>query len=132
MPRELAAELKGHEVRTVAQMGWKGLANGDLLAEASKKVDVLLTMDKAMPTEQDISRYRIAVILVRAMSNRMTCGRLCRRSCTHSPLRGLARCSASAFDAGRLRWRSRLSRPPHGAFGSDGARFTLVTAAPDT
>lgn len=26
------AELTGHEVRTIAQMGWKGLENGELLA----------------------------------------------------------------------------------------------------
>ncbi|MDQ7839707.1 MAG: hypothetical protein RDU83_01610 [bacterium] len=32
MPRDLVAELTGHEVRTIAQMGWKGLENGELLA----------------------------------------------------------------------------------------------------
>jgi len=71
MPRELAAELKGHESRTVAQMGWKGLGNGDLLTMASARFDALLTMDKAMPAQQDIARYRIGLVLVRAKSNRI-------------------------------------------------------------
>jgi hypothetical protein len=71
MPRELAAELQGHEVRTVAQVGWKGLGNGELLAQASARFDALLTMDKAMPSQQDIARYRIGLVLVRAKSNRI-------------------------------------------------------------
>ena len=28
MPAELAGNLAGHEVRTIDQMGWKGLDNG--------------------------------------------------------------------------------------------------------
>ena len=35
------AELTGHEVRTVGQMGWKGLANGDLLSQASTRFDAV-------------------------------------------------------------------------------------------
>jgi len=31
LPRQLARELVGHEVRTVQQQGWAGLKNGDLL-----------------------------------------------------------------------------------------------------
>jgi hypothetical protein len=71
MPRDLAAELPGHEVRTVGQQGWKGLENGELLAQAAGRFDVLISMDKNMPTQQDISRHQIAVVLVQAMSNRI-------------------------------------------------------------
>lgn len=71
MPRDLVAELKGHEVRTIGQMGWKGLENGELLSQAAGKFDALLTMDKAMPLEHDIARYRIALVLIRAKSNRI-------------------------------------------------------------
>ncbi len=31
VPRPLRNELPGHEVRTVRQMGWLGIENGDLL-----------------------------------------------------------------------------------------------------
>ena len=34
MPKELISELVGHEVRTIGQMGWKGLENGQLLTRA--------------------------------------------------------------------------------------------------
>ncbi|MFI5403344.1 MAG: hypothetical protein ACHQ1G_10430 [Planctomycetota bacterium] len=71
LPRELAVELTGHETRTIDRMGWKGLGNGELLAQAAGKFDVLLTMDKAMPLEHDIARYRIALVLLRAKSNRI-------------------------------------------------------------
>ena len=71
MPRDLVVELIGHEVRTVGQLGWKGLGNGELLAEASQNFDVLLTMDKRIPLDIDITHYRIGLILVRAPSNRI-------------------------------------------------------------
>ena len=35
LPRPLARLLPGHEVRTVAQMGWSGTRNGPLLALAA-------------------------------------------------------------------------------------------------
>lgn len=71
MPRDLATELPGHEVRTVGQEGWKGLENGDLLAQAAARFDALISMDKNMPIEQDISRHRIGLVLLRAVSNRI-------------------------------------------------------------
>ncbi len=71
MPKDLVPELKGHEVSTVGQMGWKGLDNGELLARASTRFDVLLSMDKSMPAQQDIARLAIGLILIRAVSNRI-------------------------------------------------------------
>ena len=71
MPKDLVAELAGHEVRTVGQLGWKGLDNGELLARASQQFDALVSMDRNMPVEQDISKHRIGLVLVRAASNRI-------------------------------------------------------------
>jgi predicted nuclease of predicted toxin-antitoxin system len=71
IPRDLAADLVGHEVRTVAQQKWKGLENGQLLAEASKRFDVLITMDRRMPLEREITQHRIRLVLLRAPSNRI-------------------------------------------------------------
>lgn len=71
MPRDLAADIVGHEVRTVAQLKWKGLENGQLLAEAGKQFDVLITMDRRMPLERDLAQYPIAVVLLRAPTNRI-------------------------------------------------------------
>ncbi len=71
MPRDLVAELAGHEVRTVGQLGWKGLDNGELLLRAAAQFDALVSMDKNMPVEHDIAQYRIGVVLVHAFSNRI-------------------------------------------------------------
>ena len=32
LPKRLARELTGHDARTVQQMGWSGISNGELLA----------------------------------------------------------------------------------------------------
>jgi hypothetical protein len=71
MPAGLVAALAPHDVRTVAQMGWKGVTNGELLKLASERFDVLISMDSSMPVQQDLARYRIALVLVRARSNRL-------------------------------------------------------------
>jgi predicted nuclease of predicted toxin-antitoxin system len=71
VPRGLADALIGHEVCTLTQMGWKGLSNGQLLATAATKFDVLITMDKRMPVDREVSQYQIGVVLVRAGSNRL-------------------------------------------------------------
>lgn len=49
MPRGLGRELVGHEVSTVAQMGWTGLKNGALLSKAVGHFDVFLTMTEKCP-----------------------------------------------------------------------------------
>jgi len=47
LPRQLARELVGHEVRTVQQQGWAGLKNGELLRRASEaSYQVFLTADQ--------------------------------------------------------------------------------------
>lgn len=71
MPRDLVAELTGHDVRTVGQIGWKGLDNGELLARASEQFGALVSMDKSMPAQQDISNLAIGLVLIRAASNRI-------------------------------------------------------------
>ncbi len=43
---ELADLLKGFEVTTVAQAGWRSYENGALLALVRQHFDVFLTMDK--------------------------------------------------------------------------------------
>ena len=46
LPRALARELAGHDVKTVQEMGWASLQNGALLASISGAgFGALLTMD---------------------------------------------------------------------------------------
>ncbi|HEY7335773.1 MAG TPA: DUF5615 family PIN-like protein [Bryobacteraceae bacterium] len=71
LPRKLAGRLNGHECRTVAECGWAGIRNGELLSLAESEFDVLLTLDKNIPYQQDLEFARIAIVIVRARSNRI-------------------------------------------------------------
>ncbi len=71
LPRKLAAHFSGHECRTVVQCGWSGTKNGELLALADPLFDILLTLDKNLPYQQNLNTKRIAVLIVRAHSNRI-------------------------------------------------------------
>jgi len=55
----------------VALIGWAGLKNGALLTQAEKNFEVLLTMDSNMVHQQNLPKYQIAVIALKARSNRL-------------------------------------------------------------
>ena len=62
LPRKLAGHLIGHTCRTVVECGWSGKKNGELLGLADPQFDVLLTLDKNLPYQQDLDTKRIAVV----------------------------------------------------------------------
>ena len=63
--------LPGHEVKSVPRLGWAGLKNGKLLARAAENFDVLVTMDGSMASQQNLSKIKIAIVALRAKSNRL-------------------------------------------------------------
>ena len=66
LPAGVAGLLPDHEVTTVQQAGFKGLQNGELLRRAvANGYDVLLTADRNLPAQQNITASGIAVVLVR-------------------------------------------------------------------
>lgn len=67
----LKHDLTGHDAESVPLIGWAGLKNGELLTRAEKDYDVLLTMDKGIPHQQYLTRYKIAVVGLSARSNRL-------------------------------------------------------------
>ncbi len=71
LPRKLAAHLRGHDCHTVVECGWSGKKNSELLALADPLFDVLLTLDKNLPFQQNLGSVRIAVLIIRARSNRI-------------------------------------------------------------
>lgn len=72
LPRELAAALEEHEARTVQQEGWSSISNGELLRRAAQSgYQVLLTPDRNLQYQQNIPRAGVAVVVLRAPSNRM-------------------------------------------------------------
>ena len=59
------------QVTTVSRQGWKGKRNGELLAQAAKAFDALVTMDKGIEHEQNLRKYTISIILISAKSSRI-------------------------------------------------------------
>jgi Domain of unknown function (DUF5615) len=72
VPRQLAPELRGHEVRTVAEVGWTGLKNGELLRRAADAGFAgFITMDRNLQYQQNIGRLALGIVLLRAANNRV-------------------------------------------------------------
>ena len=69
IPRALRKELLGHDVKTVAEAGWAGVRNGELLRLAAKHFDLLLTVDRNLEYQQNFAGVALAVIVVHAPSN---------------------------------------------------------------
>lgn len=65
----LKPDFAAHEVFTVEDTGLKGLKNGKLLRAASGNFDVLITVDKSVPHQQNITSLNIAVLILRAKTN---------------------------------------------------------------
>jgi hypothetical protein len=55
----------------VAQAGWKGLENGNLLREAAHTFGVFVTVDSNLVHQQQLPRFDIAVIVLQARKNRL-------------------------------------------------------------
>ena len=51
------------------ERGWGPLKNGDLLEVAQHEFDVFLTADRGIPHRQNLSRFDLAVVVLRAGSN---------------------------------------------------------------
>ena len=69
--RKFARELADYEVKTVPQMGWAGVKNGQLLAFAEAEFDVFITVDRNLSFQQNLSQFDIAIIVLKATSNRL-------------------------------------------------------------
>ncbi len=69
LPHNLRNELPGHDVFTVQYMGWRGIKNGALLAlAAGGGFDALVTVDKSVPHQQNLSTLPLAVVVLNAKS----------------------------------------------------------------
>ena len=71
LPRRLSREISGHQVVTLQRAGFSGLKNGELLRRIEGNFDVFLTIDGNLGHQQNISRFELAVVALRAVSNRI-------------------------------------------------------------
>ena len=67
----LNRHLPGHDVLTTKQMGWDSYHNGELLALAGDRFDVLITRDRNMENQQNLSPSDVAIVVLYAESNAM-------------------------------------------------------------
>jgi hypothetical protein len=67
----LGRDIVGHEVRTARQMGWSAIKNGELLELATRDFDVFITVDRNLAFQQNLGSFSIAVLVLRAKSNRL-------------------------------------------------------------
>jgi predicted nuclease of predicted toxin-antitoxin system len=70
LPRRLARQFVGHQVRTVQQQGWAGLGNGELLRRAADEgFNVFVTADQNLQFQQNLAESRLCVLILVAPSN---------------------------------------------------------------
>ena len=69
--RRLMREFTGYDIKTVPQMGWTGIKNGQLLGLASQEFDIFITVDKNLPFEQNLPQFNLAIIILQSQSNRL-------------------------------------------------------------
>jgi predicted nuclease of predicted toxin-antitoxin system len=67
----LLRDLPSHDVKTVRQMGWTETVNGALLKLAEQDFDVLVTTDKNLSFQQNVVRFKIGIVVLRARSARL-------------------------------------------------------------
>ena len=71
LDRRLAKEIIGHETKTVPQMKWAGIKNGELMRLAETEFDVFITVDHNLSFQQNLPKFNIAVLVSHAKSNRL-------------------------------------------------------------
>jgi hypothetical protein len=66
-PQGIARYLLGHTVKPARRLGWAQLTNGDLLKAAEEAgFDVMVSADKNIRYQQNLSGRKIAVVLSRS------------------------------------------------------------------
>jgi predicted nuclease of predicted toxin-antitoxin system len=72
IPRKLKNALPDYECHTVPEAGLAGQKNGALLSQAEAAgFDLFFTMDKGLQYQQNLEGRSIAILIVRAKSNRL-------------------------------------------------------------
>src|SRR6266446_4620394 len=61
----------GHECETVRRAGYGSKKNGELLSLAEGRWDVLLTSDRRIKYQQNMTGRKVSIVVLRAKSNRM-------------------------------------------------------------
>lgn len=92
----LRRHVAEHEVDSVSYIGWSGTKNGVLLRRAEESgYDVFLTLDGNLPYQQNLFVHELAVIALRAKTNRLA---------NTIPLMHTVSCRLSTAPKGKVTW----------------------------
>jgi predicted nuclease of predicted toxin-antitoxin system len=70
LPKRLKLDLTEFEVSTVAENGWAGKKNGELMKlMIDDNFDALLTFDKNLQYQQNFKKYTVSVLVLTAKDN---------------------------------------------------------------
>ncbi len=72
VPSRLRRTSPNHVVKTVVKMGWGGFRNGNLMGLAAADFDALVTVDKNLPYQQNLSSPPISIVVLDAYSNELS------------------------------------------------------------
>lgn len=86
-PLPLRDALATHEVRTAYELGWSTMRNGELLAEAERQFDLLVTTDQSLRFQQNLQGRRLTVLVLPTTSWPVLRGRVAEIVATVNALR---------------------------------------------
>ena len=64
VPRLVKLRLPQLNISTVQEMGWAGVQNGELLRRAEERFDVLITADRNLRHQQNLSGRKLAILVL--------------------------------------------------------------------
>lgn len=72
VPQRLRHAIPGHQVETATFAGLDGATDSQLLEAMSGRFDVLVTVDRGIPWQQDMRGRSVAVVVLISPSNRLS------------------------------------------------------------
>ena len=70
LPHALRPLFAGHDVYTVAYLGWAGISNGKLLRLAEQNAfEAFVTLDNGVPYQQNLADLAFHIVVLSAPSN---------------------------------------------------------------
>lgn len=64
VPHIVKKRLPQREIKTVQEMGWAGVKNGELLKLIEAEFDIFITSDKNLRYQQNLQNRNIAILLL--------------------------------------------------------------------
>ena len=63
-PAPLRDHFPGHSVETAYEKAWSQVSNGELLAKAEVEFDLLITTDRNLRAQQNLSARKLAILVL--------------------------------------------------------------------